>query len=526
AELGSAITLGVHESLGLPRSGEPVTTGVPLPLGQYATDQAWRLLDSNGTLIVCQTKPTATWPDGSVRWLSVTWLADAAAGSVTEFRLVPQPASPLESSSPPAAIVADRSADDLVLRAGDTHCIFAAGGTTLMRELKQAGESVLAKRALRVIATGAAGRATEGVVEEVSLGEMGPVFATAHFRGRFPRQHELRFFGHFKLFANGLLRLELTLHNPRRARHAGGFWELGDAGSILLQDVSLSLHLGRALGDLQWREHAAAEPLQTSGAWRLYQESSGGVNWQSANHVDRSGGVPLRQRGYRVEYDGRQHSGLRASPSLVLRGTTQSLAVGLPEFWKKFPAAVERNGDKLRLGLLPREFPALHELQAGEQTTRVVWFRAGAAGEEIDLWWCQQPVAVAVDPQAIQDSGVIPFVPTAGQPPRRELAGSLADMVEGESSLLAKREPIDEYGWRNFGELWADHEGANHNAADEQVISHFNNQYDPLHGLLVQFLLTGDPRWWRLADALARHVMDIDIYHTDRDKPAYNGGLF
>ncbi len=29
-----------------------------------------------------------------------------------------------------------------------------------------------------------------------------------------------------------------------------------------------------------------------------------------------------------------------------------------------------------------------------------------------------------------------------------------------------------------------------------------------------------------LADPLARHVIDIDIYHTHADKAAYNGGLF
>ena len=35
-----------------------------------------------------------------------------------------------------------------------------------------------------------------------------------------------------------------------------------------------------------------------------------------------------------------------------------------------------------------------------------------------------------------------------------------------------------------------------------------------------------DPRWRVLMDDLARHVADIDIYHTVEDKAAYNGGLF
>jgi hypothetical protein len=44
--------------------------------------------------------------------------------------------------------------------------------------------------------------------------------------------------------------------------------------------------------------------------------------------------------------------------------------------------------------------------------------------------------------------------------------------------------------------------------------------------LIFQYLRTGDRRWLDLFDPLARHVIDIDIYHTTEDKAAYNGGLF
>ena len=42
----------------------------------------------------------------------------------------------------------------------------------------------------------------------------------------------------------------------------------------------------------------------------------------------------------------------------------------------------------------------------------------------------------------------------------------------------------------------------------------------------MQFLRSGDRRWWQAMRELAWHVIDIDIYHTDRDKAAYNRGLF
>ena len=59
-----------------------------------------------------------------------------------------------------------------------------------------------------------------------------------------------------------------------------------------------------------------------------------------------------------------------------------------------------------------------------------------------------------------------------------------------------------------------------------RVLRDLLRQYDPLAGFAYQFLRSGDPRWWALMEDLAAHVRDIDTYHTDRDKSAYNHGLF
>jgi hypothetical protein len=44
-------------------------------------------------------------------------------------------------------------------------------------------------------------------------------------------------------------------------------------------------------------------------------------------------------------------------------------------------------------------------------------------------------------------------------------------------------------------------------------------------GAGVHYIRSGDARWYTLMCDLARHVIDIDIYHTKRDRPAFNGGL-
>jgi hypothetical protein len=55
--------------------------------------------------------------------------------------------------------------------------------------------------------------------------------------------------------------------------------------------------------------------------------------------------------------------------------------------------------------------------------------------------------------------------------------------------------------------------------------THYNNQYDRLHRLLVQFLLSGDQRSWKLDGTLAQRIIDIDTHYTDRARSAYSGGL-
>ena len=88
-----------------------------------------------------------------------------------------------------------------------------------------------------------------------------------------------------------------------------------------------------------------------------------------------------------------------------------------------------------------------------------------------------------------------------------------------------KREVIDEYGWRHFGEIYADHEAVFHKGSNP-LVSHYNNQYDPIAGCALQFLRSGDWRWWLLMHELAVHVRDIDVYHTDQDRALYSHGLF
>src|SRR5688572_5715902 len=80
-----------------PRTGEPVTFGVPLPSGAVHDDDAWRLTSPSGQSSPAQTRILDRWRDGSGRWMLVDGRVDGASGSDIEYFLEPGEAPPVEA---------------------------------------------------------------------------------------------------------------------------------------------------------------------------------------------------------------------------------------------------------------------------------------------------------------------------------------------------------------------------------------------------------------------------------------------
>jgi hypothetical protein len=197
--------------------------------------------------------------------------------------------------------------------------------------------------------------------------------------------------------------------------------------------------------------------------------------------------------------------------------------VAVPEFWQQFPKALEVADRLVCVRLFPKQFADLFELQGGEQKTHTVWLDFSTATAALE--WVHHPARAHAPPEWYAAAGAIPYLVPMSDGPRTPMDTYLAGALDGEMSFFAGREFIDEYGWRHYGDVFADHE-ALYYKGPPPIISHYNNQYDVLYGTIVQHLRSGDRRWVDLFAPLARHVIDIDIYHTARDRSAYNGGLF
>lgn len=310
----------------------------------------------------------------------------------------------------------------------------------------------------------------------------------------------------------GDIQCEITIRNPQAASHENGQWDLGDINSLLLQEISwlissadnqtCKLHLDKATQELTVTPNIVA-----------YQASSGFANWRSAIHVNKDNQVDLPFAGYRIEKNGTLLSeGEQLSP---LVGLSDNVALKIEDFWQNFPSSIETNREHLSISLLGSRFCPITELQPGEQKTRKLEISCPKN--------LHANLKIQLAPEYVLSTQSIFACLSSSM--NQSFLTLINQGLEGEDSFYEKQRVSDSFGWRHFGELHADHESAlEENPID--FVSHYNNQYDPIHGFLIQWLKTGDYRWFELADKLAKHVADIDVYHTELDKPDYNGGLF
>lgn len=325
------------------------------------------------------------------------------------------------------------------------------------------------------------------------------------------------------------VRIDASIHNPQRAKHQQGLWDLGDEGSILFNELKLLLTPSAENTSIDWANiHNRSTPSysgERKQQLEIYQESSGGENWKSSNHINAKGEIPHKLRGYRISDAGELiKTGERISPLLGLTNGIcgNSIKAHYQNFWQNFPSSIGFIDGKLEFGLFPGRYPDQFELQGGEKKTHTLFL--SSSSDNNALCWLASPLTAVVDKDYLYQTDAIPGF-CAPQNAPAFFRSFLNAAVEGEKSFFAKREVIDEYGWRNFGDLYADHEAAGHTAS-QPLISHYNNQYDPVFGFATQYLHSGEQHWFTLFDNLARHIVDIDIYHTNQDKEEYNNGLF
>lgn len=330
-----------------------------------------------------------------------------------------------------------------------------------------------------------------------------------------------------------LVKLDVSMLNPDRAEHRGGFWDLGDPQSMLIEQWFVevdrfgsetdSTSSGPESIELRWTNGEHQEMRCSSEPYlHIHQFSSGGDNWNSRNHILFNKEISLERKGFSEKNSFGVNHGDRSQPRIEIRTNGTIYAFCFPRFWESFPNSLEVLGAKVRWSLLPKS-AYVHELQGGEGVSKTVWFENRMESDQATRLPGLLNPLIAMQKHAPEDS-FTPAIPSS-EKYHAEHQTFLARMWGGETSFFVKRESIDEYGWRNFGDFWADHEQV-YSECEGRIISHYNNQYDLLFGLLVEFERTGDHKCFTLSRDLADHILNTDIYKTEKDRAVYNNGLF
>ncbi len=529
------VPLLVEEPAGIARHRAYVRVGVPLPEGVLHDPTEVVVVDGTDLVLECQSSVLAQWADRSVRWLLVDFVTPLAPNARVPLTIRRKNSNDHVPAICPLRLIRSSDTDAYVVDTGVARFALGSDRRILIETAELAGEEMLGASGVAVQLTGCSGTVYTAMVQRLEVEEQGLLRGTIAAFGSFRSMDgadALEFKARCVFLAGESdVRIELLIRNPRAARHPGGLWDLGDQATVLFRDLTVHVEAARHARRMQWfAERSDATRNDTPGCWLLYQDSSGGENWDSENHVDAEGQSIVRFRGYRViaGSDGQKRviaEGDRANPGVEILADQTMIGVAVADFWQNFPKALRATPTTLNVGILPRESRMPHALQGGEQKRHNVFieFRTARDGSSIAAWL--HPPRVAIDPAWVEQTRTVLCFKPAIDDRNGQYQRYMNAIIDGPQAFTAKRERIDEYGWRNFGDLYADHESVCHRGV-RPLVSHYNNQYDFVHGALVHYLRTGDARWWRLGDEAARHTIDIDIYHTDEDRAAFNHGLF
>ena len=546
------IHLEVRVNGRLGRRTWPVTRGVPLPDGAIGDPGQLALFDAGGSSIPAQLRPLARWPDGSIKWVLLDFGADVADRECSVYNLaehsggtaatdeaieVTEADDTVRVCTGPLSFTVSRKAaglfeqvqlgrrrggtfEPVVDLAGDTGAEFWAR----IREGEAGGGTQR-----RIYGMGSECRASLAPdAWSVEVEETGPLrtvltcrgaleqFAPMHhYTGYRPLQFVLRIHAYAGQPFVRLLYTVVFHLNPRETQ---------------VEELGLKLPMGAGegfVGRVAARPEVAVD-LGPGGELLLAQ--------QEDNHYrlfETTGGARRVSEGERTE------------GWLTRESDAGGLGVAMRHMAEQHPTALRANAgggiDALvwhhpegRLLSLARysEEVAWHEGEGvyadGTGTAKtselfVTWFPPGGSDTAVDdLRRLLSPPHAAVDPAHHARCEVTGgFAPATGAFPHSDR------MLSGFVEWLDRQIQLGRwYGFFDFGDALVAWEEATGDWRFRGRWGWCNSEWDPRHGVWIEYLRTGDRRIFDLGEAMTRHSVDVDTCHWHGYRPYFVGGCF
>ena len=575
------IPLIVTESLGITRTGFPVTRGVPLPERAVRDAAGVSVLDSDGIAVPFQARPLLRWPDGSIQTLLVDFQASVPAHGRAEYGLVLDAGG--GGSPPPVSVVVEEAAERVTVSTGVLRFAVSRRRFSVLEWAtlgRQEADGTFTPE-VELVSPEAGGEAFATICECFPVddtrrriyglgGECLASLASDDYRVSVEESGPLRV----------VIRCDGKLEAVAPAGHYGGYRPLhftlrlhAYAGQPFLRALFTFVFAANPR-ETEVEEIGLRIPLSVPGGRRarlgMRREMHGtlgrGEGWLLSQKSDRHC-VLDRRRGERVQ---RLAEDARGENWVALEGDGGGVAVGLRWMAEEYPKALGIPADGGGVDVYLWRDPEGRRLSFRRSTEEVHWgqgegiyadgtgvaktsefflhFYARAAGDpRAAIRGLLQPPHLAVDPSAgswcRQDAGAPGFggrgdagVPGSGGRQDAGVPGAAPElppfpraerMLAGYVGWMTRHVGLGRwYGCLDFGDMRATWEA---DAGEWRFHGRWgwcNSEWDPRHAFWVQYARTGDPELFALAEAFTRHSTDVDTCHWHPVRPYFVGGCY
>ncbi len=503
ATQAQVIPLSIPEPTSAARTSWPATVGVPFAQGVLADPADIALYDGKHQRLPLQADLFSRWHDGSVKWATLSFLADTDSGG-EDVAYTVETKSGGATESPAPSVKRTESAEAWHITNGAVAFDIPKDGSALFSSLgaDANGDGHIAPEE-RLTTAPKPSQLVLTLADGTPL-VTGPPEA-----------------GSFRFDSNGAVRGNLTWSGPMIAPDGKPQWSylvrltlwkglpaMGINASICndqaeprfraIESLSITVPMDRVTGASL--DGAQPAPLGDEQGLRLLQ--------------DRDNHFSLRKGEETTE-------GTRASGLAVVQNERLRVAAHTRDFWQTYPKGYAVTPDALHIDLLPKLpedaytapeddawFYKLYAwcrdghylLRGGQLTQHDVFLYFGKDDPATAAQWFARPLLPQAPPAYLCGTGVLG---RALFPRTEGLWDSYDKAVEaGFAASMKDREARRTYGWMHYGDWYG-----------ERYANFGNNEYSMDWALGVEWMRTGDRRYFDRGLEMARHYSTVDTLH-------------